>query len=328
MTPWRILALPPIEERRLRAMIAPLGDDAELVLPATRDRAGMLDALPRADLVIGDYSDLLVMDAEAVAAASRLAFLQMPQAGVDLCDLVALTAAGVPVANTAGANARAVAEWVVAAALALCRELAWGDRRIRSGGWPQPELMARATELHTKRVGVIGYGAIGAETAGLFSALGCQVAYWSRTRRADAPFPRLELDDLLSGSDIVVPALPLTGETSGLLNVDRLALLQPGAFLINASRGGIVDEKAMVAALDEGRLAAAALDVFAAEPLEPDSPLRSMENVLLSPHVAGATRQAQTDIIAVVTRNLTAAIQGDPVSNVVNNVSPSVRRRT
>lgn len=326
--PWRLAALPPLEERIIRGMLAPLGDAVEVVLPPSRDRAGLHAVLAEAELVVGDFSGELAMDAAAVRAAPRLAFVQMPQVGVDSCDLEALTAAGVPVANTAGANARSVAEWAVGAAFALCRQLAWGDRRMREGAWPQPELLARGTrEVRSLRVGVLGYGAIGAETAGLFAALGCPVSYWSRRRRAEAVAEYRELDDLLASSDILVVALPLTPQTAGLLGPERLAKLPRGALLINVARGGIVPDEAVLEALESGRLGGAALDVFEREPLPADHPLRRNENVLLSPHAAGATLEAQLGIARIVQENIAAAVEGRPVRNVVNGVDPQIRRR-
>ncbi|GAA2082302.1 NAD(P)-dependent oxidoreductase [Actinomadura alba] len=325
--PWRILALPPLDEAIIRRLFT--DPAADVSVPRSRDREGLHAALADAELVIGDFTGVLALDADAVAAAPHLAFVQMPQVGVDSCDLAALTAAEVPVANTAGANARAVAEWAVAAAFALCRHLVWGDRRMRSGSWPQAELLGRGTrEIHTQRVGVLGYGAIGAETARLFEALGCKVSYWSRRRRPDVSPAYLELDELLGWSDILVMALPRTAETAGLLGPERLALLPQGAFLVNVSRGGIAPDQAVLDALNSGRLAGAALDVFEPEPLAADHPLRSHENVLLSPHVAGATGQAQLNILSQVAANIAAAINGDPVINVVNEVAPRVHRRS
>jgi D-3-phosphoglycerate dehydrogenase len=326
--PWRILALVPLREDLVRGMVAPLGGAATLSLPVTRDRTGLHAALADAELVIGDYTGLLALDAEAVAAAPHLAFVQMPSVGVDSCDLPALTGARVPVANTAGANARSVAEWAVGAAFALCRQLAWGDRRIRAGEWPQSALLARGVrEIHTQRVGILGYGAIGAEAARLFGALGCPVSYWTRTPRTGVAATYRDLDDLLASSDLLVVALPLTPGTTGLLGTERLALLPAGALLVNVARGGIVDERALCAALDEGRLGGAALDVFADEPPPAGSPLRAQENVLLSPHVAGGTGQAQMNIFSQVVENITAAATGHPVKNVVNGVAPEIHRR-
>jgi D-3-phosphoglycerate dehydrogenase len=322
--PWRLLALLPLGEDLVRRVFEPL--NADVTVPAGRDRDGLHTALADADLVVGDFTGELTLDAAAVAAAPRLAFVQMPQVGVDSCDLGALTAAGVPVANTAGANARSVAEWVLAGAMNLSRRLTWADRRMREGGWPQMEAAALGgDELATRRVGVLGMGAIGAEVTRLFEALGCQVAYWSRRRRDTGVFK--EIDELLSTSDVVVVCLPLTPETRGLLGAGRLALLPDGAFLVNVARGGIAPDDAVLAALDSGKLAGAALDVYDREPLPGDHPLRRHENVLLSPHAAGATRQSQLNIIAMVLDNMRAAVEGRPVVNVVNEADPLIRRR-
>ncbi|HEY7489059.1 MAG TPA: NAD(P)-dependent oxidoreductase [Streptosporangiaceae bacterium] len=324
---WRILALLPLDERLIKGMFDPIGADVSIRVPERRDSAALHVALADADLVVGDYTGELAVDAAAVAAAPHLALVQMPSVGVDSCDLDALTAAGVPVANAAGANARSVAEWAVGAAFALCRRLAWGDRQVRAGEWPQQEILRRGTrELHTQRVGVLGYGAIGAEAARLFAALGCVVSYWSRSRHQDAVATYRDLDDLLANSDVLVVAVPLTPETSGLLGPERLALLPPGAMLINVARGGIVAEDALRAALDAGRLGGAALDVYDVEPPPAGDPLRAHADVLLSPHVAGATGQAQLNIVSLVVENITAAVQGRPVRNVVNGVDPMIRR--
>ncbi|MEW2357953.1 NAD(P)-dependent oxidoreductase [Spirillospora sp. NPDC029432] len=325
--PWRILTLSPLGKDLVSGLLAPVGDAVDLDFPAARDRDALLAALPDAEIVIGDYTGLLALDAEAVAAAPRLAFVQMPSVGTDSLDVEALTAAGVPVANTAGANARAVAEWAVGAAFALCRQLAWGDRGVRAGGWPQRELIARGTrEIHAQRVGIVGYGAIGAEAARLFGALGCAVSYWSRRRRPEAAATYRELDDLLAASDILVLAVPLTTETTGLLD-GRLDLLPENALLVNVARGGVVSDAAVLAALESGRLAGAALDVFEREPPAVDHPLRSREDVLLSPHAAGATGQSQLNIVSAVRDNVIAAVQGHDVTNVVNGLSSQVTRR-
>jgi D-3-phosphoglycerate dehydrogenase len=325
MKPWNLAALLPLDESLIRSLFASL--EVEIAIPPTRDRAGQLAVLADAELVVGDFTGALAMDLEAVRAAPRLAFVQMPQVGVDSCDLDALTSAGVAVANTAGSNARSVAEWIVGSAFALCRHLAWADRRLREGLWPQPELLRRnPRELHTQRIGIAGFGAIGAETARLFEALGCQVSYWTRTPRPEASATYRELDDLVATSDILVLALPAAPATMGLFGAERLALLPEGAILINAARGGVAPDQAVIAALESGRLSGAALDVFDEEPLAADSPLRSYEQVLLSPHGAGATGQAQFNIVGQVVANITAVIQGKPVANVVNGLDPVIRR--
>ena len=320
-TPWRLLALPPLGEDLIRQIFGSLG--AELLLPEHRDQDSLHKALAGADLVVGDFTGELALDAAAVAAAPNLAFAQMPSVGVDSCDVGALTAAGVPLANAAGANARSVAEWALAAALDLSRRLTWADRRVREGGWPQ--LNIGSDEIANRRVGVLGMGAIGAEAARMFEALGCQVAYWSRTPRETGVYK--EIDELLATSDIVVVCLPLTDETRGLLDSRRLALVPEGALLVNVARGGIAPDDDVLAALDGGRLGGAALDVYETEPLPADHPLRRHENVLLSPHAAGSSRQSQLNIIGLVLENLRAVIDGRPVANVVNGLDPMIVRR-
>ena len=323
-TPWRLLSLIPLGEDLVRQVFGSLG--AELILPERRDQESLHKALADADLVVGDFTGELALDAAAVAAAPHLAFAQMPSVGVDSCDVGALTAAGVPLANAAGANARSVAEWALAAALDLSRRLTWSDRRVREGGWPQMEVAALGSdEIANRRVGVLGMGAIGAEAARLFEALGCQVAYWSRTPRETGVYK--EIDDLLATSDLVVICLPLSDETRGLLDARRLALMPQGSMLVNVARGGIAPDDDVLAALESGRLSGAALDVFESEPPPADHPLRRHENVLLSPHAAGSSRQSQLNIIGAVLENLRAVMEDRPVKNVVNGLDPKIQRR-
>ncbi|GAB3903216.1 hypothetical protein GCM10027612_69430 [Microbispora bryophytorum subsp. camponoti] len=310
----------------MRGLFADLDGRAEVRVPARRDRAGLLDALPEAEIVVGDWSGALALDAEAVRLAPRLAFVQQPAVGVDGHDAEALARAGVPLANTAGVNAAAVAEWCLAAALALLRHLADGDRDMRAGEWPQFAYQRR--ELAGCRVGVIGFGPIGAACARLFGALGCRVSYWSRTPRIESYGAAYQdIDTLVTGSDVLVLAVPLAPETRGLIGAERFARMPTGSVLVNAARGGVVDQAALLAALESGRLAGAALDVYDSEPPAPDDPLRSCPGVLLSPHAAGVTPEATARLIRCVLDNLAAAMEGRPVVNVVNGADPLVRRR-
>jgi phosphoglycerate dehydrogenase-like enzyme len=323
---WKVLALPPLPEDALRGLLADLADRVEVAVPARRDRAALMEALPDAEIVVGDWSGALALDEEAVRLAPRLAFVQQPSVGVDGHDLAALARAGVPLANTAGVNAVAVAEWCLAAALALLRHLVEGDREMRAGGWPQ--FAHERRELAGSRVGVVGFGPIGAACARMFGALGCPVSYWSRSPKPESyGAAYLSLDELVASSDVLILAVPLTEETRGLLGEARLGRMRRGSVLINAARGGIVDEGALLAALESGHLAGAALDVLAAEPPPAGDPLRSCGTVLLSPHAAGVTPQATARLLRCVLDNLAAALGGRPVVNVVNGADPLVRRR-
>lgn len=316
---WRLLALPPVSAEGLASLF---GDPRlELVVPAERTPAEVARLLPSVDLVIADWSPQLRL----ADPGPRVCFVQQPSVGYDGVDAAAFAAAGVPVANCAGANTVSVAEWCLGAALALLRRTVEADTAVREGRWPQTTLGAR--ELAGSRVGVVGMGPIGRAVSQRFHALGCEVAYWSRSRHEDAPVPYAGLDDLLAVSDVVVLVIALGPQTRGLLDADRMGRLKPGALVLNAARGEVVDEAALAAALTSGQVGGAALDVFATEPLQASSPLRSAPNLLLSPHAAGSTVQAALRIVGQATANLRRVLDGEPVVDVVNGVDALVRRR-
>ena len=319
-TPWRVLALPPLPHEVLLSLF---GDPrTELVTPAERTQEEVARLLPDVDVVIGDWSPSLRL----TEPGPRVSFVQQPSVGTDGIDLDAFAAAGVPVANCAGANTTSVAEWCVSATLALLRATVEADASVRRGEWPQTSLGGR--ELSGSQVGVIGMGPIGRRTAELFRAFGCDVHYWSRSRHDDAPVPYAELDELLASSDVVVLVIALGAQTRGLLDEARLTQMKPGALLVNGARGEVVAEPALVAALESGHLGGAALDVFTVEPLPADAALRSAPRVLLSPHMAGSTVQAAMRIVGQTTANLTRVLDGLPAADVVNGVDPAVRRRS
>ena len=314
-----LLALPPVPRE---ALLGLFGDpDVELLVPAERTQAAVDALLPQADLVLADWSPALRVD----DPGPRVAFVQQPSVGYDGVDADALARAGVPLANCAGANTTSVAEWCVSAVLAMLRRTLEADAAVRAGGWPQTSLGQQ--ELAGRRVGVVGMGPVGRRAAELFTAFGCQVAYWSRRRHDDAPVPYADLDELVASSDVLVLVIALGPQTRGLIGAERLAAMPAGALLVNGARGQVVDEPALVAALLEGRLGGAALDVFATEPLPADSPLRATPRTLLSPHMAGSTGQAAMRIVGQAGANLRRALAGEPVVDVVNGVDPQVRWR-
>jgi D-3-phosphoglycerate dehydrogenase / 2-oxoglutarate reductase len=207
--------------------------------------------------------------------------------GMDNIDVATAERLGVRVSSTPGANARSVAELAVALLLALARNVATHDRGVRQGSWRR----TTGVELAGKRLGIVGYGAIGREVAGIARrGLGMEVVAHDPLV-AEAAVPLLPLDEVLATSDAVSLHLPLTEETRGLIGAGELAAMKPTAFLVNTARGGLVDEAALSDALQSGRLAGAALDGFEEEPLRA-SPLRALDNVVLSPHAGAATREA------------------------------------
>jgi D-3-phosphoglycerate dehydrogenase len=327
---WRLVSLLPLPAEAVRVFVGDLPVD--IVVPESRDAAGVHAALADADLVLGDFSGEIRIGPGEVAAAPRLVFVQQPSVGVELIDLEACAAAGVVVSNCAGANDISVAEWCVAAAFDVVRSMTWADGQVRQGEWPQLDIAERGcSELAGKRVGIVGFGPIGVACARMFGALGCPVSYWTRRRRTpeeEQGATYRELDDLLSTSDVLVVVIARGPTTEGLLSAERLALLPRGAYVVNAGRGGIVDEDAMLSAVNAGDLAGAALDVYAAEPLPADSPLRTNDRILLSPHVAGATLQGRMRVVRQTVENLQRVVRGEPVIAVCNGLDPMIRRRT
>ena len=315
---WRLLALPPLPKEVLESLF---GDPRlEVLVPAERTQSAVDALLPEIDLVVGDWTHTLRVD----DPGPRVAMVQMPSVGFDTIDVDRCAAAGVPVANCAGANTASVAEWCVSATLALLRKTVEADAAVRRGEWPQTSLGGR--ELGACTVGIIGMGAIGRAVATILGGFGSTVQYWSRRRHDEAAATYVELDELMATSDVIVVVIALSEETRGLVDARRLALTKPGAVLVNGGRGGLVDEPALVEALRTGTLTAAALDVYATEPLPAGSPLRELP-VLLSPHMAGSSGEAVMRIIGQTTANLRRALDGEPLVDVVNDVAPVVRRR-
>src|SRR5918997_306480 len=233
---------------------------------------------------------------EVLAGASRLRLVQKIGVGVDTIDLEAAQRRGVAVANMPGTNTQAVAEAALMLMLAALRNLPGLDRECRVGnGWtPEQEARERRNtlgELCGRTVGLVGAGAVASRLVGPLRALGARVIYTDRRERPDLGIERHDLDNLLEASDVVSLHLPLTPETEGLIDRRALARMKPAAVLINTARGGLVEETALVEALTSGRLLAAGLDVLAEEPPPPDHPLLSLDNVVLTPHVAWLTQE-------------------------------------
>lgn len=299
--------------------------------PITRDASGVSDLLTDIDVLVSDWSGRLVPTSADFADAPHLCFVQKPGSGVDDHDVATLTRRGIPIANTSGVTGPSMAEWCVGAAIALVRRIVDADRWVRSGDWPQLELADRgAVELASLSVGVVGFGPVGRMTAKRFEAVGCDVAYWSRRERSldeSDGVPWLPLDELFAQTDLLVVAIALTPETNNLIDRHRLRLLRPGAYVINVARGAIVDEAGLIDGLHTGRLSGAALDVFATEPLPADSPLRTMDRVILSPHSSANTPQSRRRLLDALHENLSRLAAGEPVHWVVNGIDPQIEPR-
>jgi phosphoglycerate dehydrogenase-like enzyme len=271
--------------------------------------------LPDADVI---WHVLRPLSDADLSRATRLRLVQKFGAGVNTIDVDAATKRGIAVANMPGANAPSVAEGTVLLMLAALRRLPALDRATREGrGWPSdPQLGETVRDVGACTVGLVGYGNVAKRVAGIVTAMGAAVLH---TSTGDDGLPGWRaLPDLLAGSDIVSLHLPLTAETHGLLGEAALARMKPGAVLVNTSRGAIVDEGALVGALRNGRLAAAGLDVFDAEPVPPDNPLLGLDNVVLTPHVTWYTVDTMRRYLVEAVANCRRLQDGQQLAHVVN----------
>jgi phosphoglycerate dehydrogenase-like enzyme len=269
------------------ALAARPPDGLDIDVIAESDVAGFAAALPDADIL---WHVLRPVTATDIARAPRLQLIQKLGVGVNTIDVAAAQARRIAVCNMPGVNSQAVAEMTLLLMLGCLRQ--WPALQRLAGSarsWEMSrDLQGAVGEMAGRTVGFVGFGGVPSRLAPVVAALGARVVYASRSAKAVA-WERLQLDDLLAMADIVSLHLPLISETSLLLDAARIGRMRPGAILVNTARGGLVDEPALVAALESGRLGAAGLDVATVEPLPADHPLRRLPNVLLTPHVAWLT---------------------------------------
>ncbi len=230
-----------------------------------------------------------------IEAAPKLRVIGRAGVGLDNIDLDAAKERGIKVVNSPAASSRSVAELVFGLLFAVARKIAFADRKMREGVWAKKQCMG--IELEGKTMGVIGFGRIGYNVAKIANAFGMRVLLYDpypneeRAREVGGTFASLE--DLLKESDVVTLHVPLVDATYHLINEERLKLMKPTAILINAARGAVVDNNALVKALQEGWIAGAGLDVYEEEPLPKDHPLTRLDNVVLTPHIGASTEEAQ-----------------------------------
>jgi D-3-phosphoglycerate dehydrogenase len=251
------------------------------------------------------------VSAAVLRAAPALRIVAKNGAGVDSVDMEAARTQGVAVAVAQAANAPAVAEHALALMLALVRQLPQLDQQVRAGGWAGSNWQGR--DFRGSTVGIVGYGAIGRATAQLAAALGAKVLVLRPAGQADDFDCEPDLRQLLPRVDILSLHCPLTEQTRGLIGANELALLRPGSLLINTARGPVVDEAALLAALESGHLGGAGLDTFDIEPLPQGHPLARLPQVLLTPHVAGVTRQAALRVATLTAANIVDHLAGRPL---------------
>lgn len=290
-----------------------LWQDAERLTDALRDARA---------LIVRNQTQVT---SDLIASAPRLEIIGRAGAGLDNIDTDAATAAGVVVSFTPSENSVSVAELVLGQMLTLVRRIpaAWHD--TRSGGWDRVQFTGG--ELFQKTLGIVGLGRIGRLVAERARAFGMTLIAHDDFIDPGSDFVRdlevrlVTLDELLSSSDFVSLHVPLTDETRGLFSTQQFARMKTSAFLLNASRGEVVDEPALIAALQDESIAGAALDVRETEPPGP-GPLSEMDNVLLTPHIGAFTREAQERVVATVCHDVTAVLSGGEASSAVGITRP------
>jgi D-3-phosphoglycerate dehydrogenase / 2-oxoglutarate reductase len=306
-----------IAEELSPATVDALGPDFEIRKCDGANRAELLPAIADVDAIL--VRSATKIDAEALAAAKRLQVVARAGVGLDNVDVKAATQSGVMVVNAPTSNIVSAAELAVALMLAAARNIAPANAALKDGEWKRSKYTG--IELYEKTVGIVGLGRIGVLVAQRLSAFGMKVIaydpYVQAGRAAQMGVRLVTLDELLQEADFMSVHLPKTPETIGLIGDDELAKVKPSLVLVNAARGGIVDEHALYVAVKEGRIAAAGLDVFASEPCT-DSPLFEFENVVATPHLGASTDEAQEKAGIAVAKSVRLALSGELVPDAVN----------
>jgi D-3-phosphoglycerate dehydrogenase len=260
------------------------------------------------------------VDGAMLEGAPDLKVVGRAGVGVDNIDVAAASERGVAVMNAPGGNTISAAELTMALMLAVARRVTEADRSIREGRWERSSL--QGVELRGKTLGVIGAGRIGWEVAQRCRAFGMDVIVYDpylAAERIEELHPHLvSLQRLIEGSDVISLHVPLNAETRGLIGEEALGRMKKGAFVLNVSRGGVVDEAALARALHEGRIGGAGLDVYEHEPIGPDNPLLDAPNLVLTPHLGASTKEAQVQVALEVSRNMRSALVRGDLSSAVN----------
>ena len=292
-------------------------NDIEAVSVGTLEPAELSKTLP-------DYEAIIVrsptkLTADLIAAGTKLKFIGRAGVGVDNIDIDAATKRGIVVMNAPTGNIVSTAEHACALIMSMVRRVPEADRSLRAGRWDRKTL--KGTELSGKTLGIIGLGRVGREVSKRMNAFDMNVVaadpYIGADVAASAGAKLVDMDTLLADSDIVTIHVPLGAETRAIIGEPEIAKMRDGAMLVNCARGGIVDEAALEAALSSGKLTAAAVDVFAEEPLG-DSPLLRHERCVYTPHLGAATKEAQVRVAVDAARNVANALSKGEINDAVN----------
>lgn len=281
------------------------------------DEADVCEKLASADVVLCNKTRF---DAALFAKAPRLGYVGLFATGYNNVDLAEATRRGVVVCNAPGYSTEAVAQHTFALLLALTDRAHTYNETVQQGDWiksrtfsyfPLPHM-----ELYGKTMGIVGFGAIGRRVCDIALAFGMRVVVHNRSRVTDARVTQVPLETLLETSDVVSLHCPLNGDSADMMNTLAFARMKDGAFFLNTARGGLVDERALAAALLSGKLAGAGIDVLREEPMKPSCPLIGIENCILTPHVSWAGPETRARLMDVVEDNLAAFLAGTPKNQV------------
>lgn len=298
-----------LNERGVNVIELPPGSTEETL-------AGMI---PKADGLITRGS--INITRELMESSPRLKVVGVHGIGCDHVDLVAAKELGKVVCNTPDAVTVTVAEMAMATTLALLRNVVSADKAVRAGEWKRKYSDLIGVELAGMKVGIIGMGRIGKATAVRMQAFGARISYWSRTRKPDLEkengFKWMELDDLVRKSELISLHIPATPETMKIISASRIESMRDGVYIVNTARGKVIDEEALIKALQSGKIKAAALDVFENEPLSTDSPLCSMDNVILTPHLSASNVAGMIRMAVQVADRVLKTINGETPDNPV-----------
>jgi D-3-phosphoglycerate dehydrogenase / 2-oxoglutarate reductase len=306
-----------IADKLAESTVAALGDDIEVRWVDGPDREKLLAAVPEADALL--VRSATTVDAEVLGAAPKLKIVARAGIGLDNVDVDAATERGVLVVNAPTSNIHSAAEHALALLLAAARQVTAADASLRAHTWKRSSFSG--TEIFGKTVGVVGLGRIGQLVAQRLAAFGAHIVaydpYVSAARAAQLGIELLSLDELLGRSDFISVHLPKTPETAGLIDKDALAKTKPGVIIVNAARGGLVDEAALAEAITSGHVRAAGIDVFTTEPCT-DSPLFDLPQVVVTPHLGASTEEAQDRAGTDVAASVKLALAGEFVPDAVN----------
>ena len=306
-----------IAEELSTATLKVLGSDFEVRHIDGADRAQLIPALADAAAVL--IRSATKMDAQTIASAPQLKIIARAGVGLDNVDIPAATEAGVLVVNAPTSNIVSAAELAIALMLAAARNVVPANVTLKNGKWARSQFSG--IELQDKTLGIIGFGKIGQLVAKRLAAFDMKaIAYDPYVATSPAGFENvvlLELDQLLAQSDFITIHIPKTAETTGLIGADALRKVKATVVIVNAARGGVLDETALYDALVEGRVAAAGLDVYATEPCT-DSPLFGLDNVVATPHLGASTEEAQEKAGIAVAESVVAYFTGNTVPGAVN----------